>query len=366
MKAAEQIPLIRFIKIVRKSGGIDASKIHHLSLWIIKLILFEPLRIIEAVLFNSRIRKHQISKDPIFILGYYRTGTTFLQRLFSQNKQLGYQTIFHSALPELSMAFGWLLKPLLHFITRLFHFKNNFHKVTFTWDFPGEEDVAMAGFTFYETPNWGNLFPKHFNNYYEAYAWSPEGEPTSVQWKKNYMFWLKKLSLLNNGKQLVLKSPPNTARIETLLELFPNARFVCIHRNPKQVYMSCKLFWRITETHYALQTIPQKAINRLILDSFNCTMQCYHSLKHKIPKGNLFEITHESLAANPFERFKSLYTEMAIEGFDGIEETIRCFVQKTRNYPFTNYELPIEEQQQVETEWAFHIQYWEQLQKQTI
>lgn len=366
MKAAEQIPLIRFIKIVRKSGGIDASKIHHLSLWIIKLVLFEPLRIIEAVLFNSRIKKHQIIKDPIFILGYYRTGTTFLQRLFSQNKQLGYQTIFHSALPELSMTFGWLLKPLLGFITRLFHLKNNFHKVPFTWDFPGEEDVAMAGFTFYETPNWGNLFPKQFIHYYEDYAWSSPTKVSALQWKEKYSFWLKKLSLLNNGKQLVLKSPPNTARIETLLELFPNARFVCIHRDPLQVYMSCKLFWKITETYYAFQTIPKEEIHRLILDSFNRTMQSYHSSKQKIPNENLFEITHEALAANPFKRFKSLYTDMALEGFDSIEETMHQFIEKTRNYPFTKYELTADERQQVETEWAFHIDYWEQLRKQDL
>ena len=59
-------------------------------------------------------------------------------------------------------------------------------------------------------------------------------------WKQEFVFLLKKISLANHNKQLVLKSPPNTARIKLLLSLFPNAKFIFIHRNPYEVYVSNK------------------------------------------------------------------------------------------------------------------------------
>ena len=39
-------------------------------------------------------------------------------------------------------------------------------------------------------------------------------------------------------RQLVLKSPCHTGRVRLLLKLFPNAKFVFIHRNPYEVFLS--------------------------------------------------------------------------------------------------------------------------------
>ena len=52
--------------------------------------------------------------------------------------------------------------------------------------------------------------------------------------------FVKKLSF-KYDRPLILKSPGNTARIKTLLELFPDARFVHIHRNPHDVFRSSLL-----------------------------------------------------------------------------------------------------------------------------
>src|SRR5687768_18104609 len=43
----------------------------------------------------------------------------------------------------------------------------------------------------------------------------------------------------------ILKSPPHTCRVPTLLRLFPDARFVHIVRDPYAVYPSTLHLWRI-------------------------------------------------------------------------------------------------------------------------
>jgi hypothetical protein len=68
MKIFDKIPLIRFIRICRKSGGIDMTKVHHILPWILKFVIFEPLRLIELLAYNKRIKDHKISADPIFII----------------------------------------------------------------------------------------------------------------------------------------------------------------------------------------------------------------------------------------------------------------------------------------------------------
>ena len=161
-------------------------------------------------MYQRRIEKCTISKPPLFILGHYRSGTTYLQRLLAQDKQFGYQTIFDSGLPELMLGFEGLLKPLLSAVTRLAGAENKFHKVPFTWDFPGEEDVALTAFSFKDAAHWGVLYPDKYPAYYKRYIQFSGPDNDALAWEKNYHYFLKKLFIKNRYRRLILKSPPNS------------------------------------------------------------------------------------------------------------------------------------------------------------
>ena len=62
------------------------------------------------------------------------------------------------------------------------------------------------------------------------------------------------------GRPLVLKSPPHTARIRLLLEMFPEARFVHIHRHPYQVFRSCR-HYHDTAVWYSYLQKPDTSLN---------------------------------------------------------------------------------------------------------
>ena len=72
-------PLIQMIRVQLKHGILRPTRWHLILIWLVKLIVIEPFRIIEAcvmvVLPDRKVR-------PIFILGFYRSGTTYLQELF--------------------------------------------------------------------------------------------------------------------------------------------------------------------------------------------------------------------------------------------------------------------------------------------
>lgn len=357
-KPSFQMPLFRFMHICKICGGVNYIKINRLLPWAFKLILLEPFRIIESILFDNKIKQTTLRKDPIIILGFYRSGTTYLQRLFIQNKRFGYQTIFHSAVPEICLGFTWLFKPVFSIFTSTLRLKNKFHKVPFTWDFPGEEDVAITSLSLYESPNWGNLFPLSFFNQYQKYAWSSPDSDLSNSWSQKYQYWIKKLSLINNNKQLVLKSPPNTSRIETLLEIFPNAKFVCLHRDPQQIYKSLLSFWEILDKNYCLQNISKNEIEKIIIQSYDRTMKIYHSIKSKIPKENLCEVRYESLKKAPYSCFKMIYDRLGFDDFESFKNGLKEFISSTQNYPFVKYELTLTEDSLVSECWPEHVKYW--------
>jgi len=118
-----------------------------LLIWIFKLVVIEPLRLIEAIVMALLPEKEV---KMIFVLGYFRSGTTYLQQLMAANKNHRTLTIFQSILPEVSLCFGWLFKPLISFVTKVFSIRNNYHYHPFNWNYPGEDDIALTAMVAFE------------------------------------------------------------------------------------------------------------------------------------------------------------------------------------------------------------------------
>ena len=57
--------------------------------------------------------------------------------------------------------------------------------------------------------------------------------------------------------QALQKNQDNTAKIKLLLEIFPNAKFIFIKRNPYDLYCSMMKFMSITIPYYCVQNPPE-------------------------------------------------------------------------------------------------------------
>jgi hypothetical protein len=87
------LPIYTFLKITFQNGGIAIKEFWKVPGWLLKTIVFEPLRWLEMIFYNKKVRQHKITKGPIFILGYYRSGTSYLHEFFTQDDRLGYHTV---------------------------------------------------------------------------------------------------------------------------------------------------------------------------------------------------------------------------------------------------------------------------------
>ena len=60
-----------------------------------------PLNVLERRFYNKHIKSIPISKEPIFILGHWRTGSTYLHNLMTQDPRYGYPTTLQTVIPAL-------------------------------------------------------------------------------------------------------------------------------------------------------------------------------------------------------------------------------------------------------------------------
>ncbi len=351
------LPLYTFIRIARSNRGLSRKGILHTAPWLFKTIIAEPFRWIELGTKNKKIKEHTIQKPPVFILGYYRSGTTYLQQMFMQDERLGYMSLYQTIFPELMLTFEHTFTPLLEFSAKLFKAKNPFHRIPLTWHSPGEEDVGLTGMVSPCAFQWGYLYPEKFNSYLEKYVLFENISDDEIQhWKNTYCCFLKKISIANKSRQLVLKNPPNTARIKMLLSLFPDAKFIHIHRNPFEVYASNKRLWEMIRDKYMLGRAVD--FSKIIIDSYLKIMNRYLQDKSLIPSGQLIELRYETFIENPVSGMKNIYSQLRLPDFSYCEPAITAYAHKQRNYSILKHRLTLDEHDNVSEKWKNFIEYY--------
>lgn len=352
------LPLYTFLKIVFRNGGIDLKRIKNSPPWLIKTILFEPLRWAELAIYNRRIRQHQLLKDPLFILGYYRSGTSYLHQCLVQDDRFGYHTNYQMVLPEVMLTTEKTLLPVFDFICRTFNIRDSVHRVPLSFRFPGEEDAAMTTYLDPRGAQWGYFFPKKMSEQFQKYVLFDNAKAEIEAWERSFIYLIKKISISNQQKQLVLKSPPNTARIKQLLSVFPNAKFIFIHRNPYQVYSSNKRFWQVLQKVYALQTTRSVDVDAVILDTYSQMMRRYLDEKHLVPAGQLSEIAYDDFVQDPVICLNHAYRKLQLDDFGYCGEKMRSFTGRQRQFVQLKHELPAGEIRMVSEKLEPYIRYW--------
>lgn len=357
MKKIFPLPIYVITCMILKNG-ISLRGLRNLPPWMIKALVFEPLRWVELT-YNSRIKDHVILKDPIFILGFYRSGTSFMHEFITQDDRLGYHTNFQMVLPEIMLCSERFLSPFFDFICRVLNIQDPVHRIRMSFKFPGEEDAAMTtGFNI-RGAHWGYFFPKIMMSHIQKYVLFDNIKNSEIRgWKNDFVFLLKKISLANKGKQLVLKSPPNTARVKLLLSLFPNAKFIFIHRNPYDVYASNMRFMKLTYKIYAMGGTKNINTTDHILDTYTQYMNKYLSEKNLIPDGQLIEIRYEDFIKRPMESMNNIYTALNLNEIEYCEKKMMSYINSRRGYKKLEHNLPPNEKSIVTSRLETFIKQW--------
>ena len=345
-----------WMRVRREHGPIDRNCYDRAAAITFLSLLTSPLRAAESILYGSRIRSESLTQPPVFILGHWRTGTTYLHTLLAQDPSLGFVPLFQTLAPASFFTGRRTLQPLVALRAPK---TRPMDEVPIHMEVAQEEEFAMAGLarqSFYL----GFTFPKSMDTLFQKYVMFDNLSPDErAEWERSYLYLLKTASLHNGGKRLVIKNPVNTARIPALLQLFPDAKFIHIHRDPFEVYRSTLHLYRAVIQLLSLQGLEEDKNQRRVLEFYRKMMTRYMDDRDRIPSGNLTEVAYDDLVANPLETIEGVYSELGLPGWEEARTGIAEHVLAQRSYRPKQHTLSPDDIAAVEEQWGFALREWD-------
>ena len=131
---------------------------------------------------------------------------------------------------------------------------------------------------------------------------------------------------------MLLKSPSNTSRITALLDLFPDARFVYIQRDPYDTLRSYVHLIRLMNEWHALQRVDFDELLRKQIAVYRDMAEAYLRQRDQIPADRLVEIRYEELEQDKVGQIRHIYGALGLEGYAEFEPRLTKYVASIEGF----------------------------------
>ncbi|MDY6943899.1 MAG: sulfotransferase, partial [Pseudomonadota bacterium] len=273
---------------------------------------FGPFRWLEEKLYNPRVRATRLAGPPLMILGHWRSGTTHLHYTLKQDPQFATVSNGHIGTATCYFTLGrWLtrLGPILPHISR------PMDNLPVGVDLPQEEELALPAITT-ATVYYYWMLPRELPKLFDRYClFEGAGKGQEQAFLDGYHFILQQATMADPHKPLLLKNPPNTARLALLAERYPDAKFVHIYRNPYDVYRSSQHLYDKMSAGFGLQAVTPEQRDEIVLYVYERMMSAYLSQRQAIPPERLVEVRFEDLERDGMGEIRQIYETLALPGW---------------------------------------------------
>jgi omega-hydroxy-beta-dihydromenaquinone-9 sulfotransferase len=344
-------------QILRANGGAIEPRYLHRAAYITAMSLINSIyRRREDRRYAAAVAQTELAGPPLFVIGHWRSGTTHLHNLLAlDTAQFAYPTVYQASFPH---TFLLTEASFPRLVGRFVPPTRELDNVAFGFEMPQEDEFAVCVASGLSSLL-GMVFPQQ-TALYDRYL-TMHNLPRDVveRWKATLLWYLKKLTL-RYGKTVVLKSPQHTARLRLLLELFPDARFVHIYRDPYAVYQSTVQMYDTMAWHTYLQRPPLEQIEEQILSRYVTMYDAYFADRAAIPAAQITEVRYEDLIADPRGQLQRVYRELGLDGFARCEPALQRYLDGVRGYQPTSRQ-PLSEplRMRIAERWARNFAAWE-------
>jgi hypothetical protein len=195
---------------------------------------------------------------------------------------------------------------------------------------PQEDEFAIAAMSGL-SPMVAFSFWSNRQRYNSFTTLAAASQPERELWQKSLEKFVQKLSL-KYAKPLVLKSPAHTAKIRLLLEMYPQAKFVMIHRHPYEVAVSGQHMYQKNLPLMALQKFDTSELGDELVEHFGSLFDAYFDQKGLIPVENLIEIPFAELDRDPMGTLARIYEQLDFADFEVTRPQIQAYVDSLSSY----------------------------------
>ena len=292
---------------------------------------------------------------PIFILGHWRSGTTHLYNVLSQSPHFAYVSPFATGLPWDFLLLGRALQPVLARKLPEHRFIDN---IPVTPTAPQEDELALANMSdlsFYHAI----YFPARFQDWFARGIFLDGAGATERQaWEAKLRLLYDKLQMAQPGRQLLIKNPVYTARVAQLRALWPEAKFIHIHRNPYKVFPSMRNFYAKLFAQFALQDSAGVDVDEVILATYERMMRQLKADTADLPAERFIEMRFDAFQADPMGQIERIYAQLGLPGLEDSAPVFAAYLESVSGYKKNVYTRPAETDRKVAERWGAFIAEW--------
>jgi hypothetical protein len=314
-----------------------------------------PFSLAERLIMDRKLPEAGSMPAPVFILGHWRSGTTHLYNIMVKSGAWGFVPPVATGLPwdlfGLARAFNPLLEKALP--------KHRYiDKIPVHPDSPQEDEIAIANMSelsFYH----GIYFPRAFSEFVRRGLFFDGCSPAEIAvWKERFVYLMRKLYLHQGEKQLLIKNPVYTGRLAMLREMLPNAKFIHIHRNPYDVFVSMRNFYQKLLAEFALQSHAHVDIDEAILTVYGRMMLALERDSAGLPRDCFVEMRYADLDVRPLETVEEIYSALGLPGFAHARPHFEAYLASVRTFEKNRFAYADEAAAKVEKRLGYFLRKW--------
>lgn len=331
------ITLGNFFKLIKKHGvSLYPNYIIRIVFLLQSGIWASFLKGYERRKFGRKLINHPVPKNPVFIVGHWRTGSTFLHQLMNLNEQFAAPTAFQVSVPDSFLVSRKYYKPIM---SKVMGEKRPMDNVALGFDEPQEDEYGLLKLTL-DSPLTKLIFPEnhdYFLNGYDDFIPSDK-----EKWEKQLLNFCKKLDF-ETGKRIILKNPFHSMRIPMLMKMFPDARFIHIHRNPYDVIPSTMNLWNIVGSQNRLKKKWSPPKMEDVVKSYKKILSRISEDFGTMPDETYYELRFEDFEKNPVAELKKMYRHFQWDFTSDYEKRLNKYLKSLKGYKKNKFILKDEE-----------------------
>jgi hypothetical protein len=301
--------------------------------------------------FGGRIEAVEIKQPPVFIIGHWRSGTTYLHELMHLDERFVSPTTYqcfaphHCLLTEglMNSLGGWLIPK-----------QRPMDNMAAGWDRPQEDEFALLTLGA-PTPYVRMAFPNDpppYSEFLDMHGCSPDD---LGRFERTIVHFVKLLTLAAD-KRVLLKSPPHTGRIEVLARLFPGAKFIHIVRHPFALFPSTMRLWQSLDEVQGLQMPRGRGMDEYVFDCLTRMYRGFEDQRRRLDSAAIYDVRYEDLTADPVAEVGKMYKRLDLGDYRIVRDQIAAFVEEQKDYKPNKHRLDEPLKARIRQRWAEYFE----------
>jgi hypothetical protein len=332
--------------LIRNRFAVHWSRWHFAIIYTLLSVVHSCLGFLQKAIFGRRVANTVIADAPIFIVGHWRTGTTLLHELLTLDERHTGPTSYECLVPHHFLLTEWLA-PWMEFLVSKHRAMDN---MDLSLQHPQEDEfvLCMLG---QPSPYLTIAFP---NRPQQDLRYLDLEQLTSREleaWKQTLFGFVQQV-YFRRRKRVILKNPPHSFRIKALLDIFPQAKFIHIVRDPYVVYPSTIHLRKSLYRKHGLQRPTFSGLDEQVLSTYVDLYRKLNEGRKLVDSSRFYELRYEDLIADPEGQMRQLYEHLSLGDFGQYLPRLRQYLSEHAQYETNTYELTAEQRAIVAERWG--------------